>query len=164
MDIACSDLYNVFVIYIMGKICRQENQPLRLSAEKSSWPRLLAFPILAVAAIVFFIVREKPDLAFAMAYCPLRDKTGIPCLTCGGTHCLVELVQGHWLAAFITNPLVSIGSIALILWAFYSLIATFCPRIRRQLELSDREKRTAKILAVLFILLTWAWLLRQFSA
>ena len=115
------------------------------------------FPLLTVAVAGLSLARLNPDLAFRLAYCPLRDTTGIPCLTCGGTHSIVSLMQGRLLDAVAANPLVAVGIISFWFWAAYALLATFIPKLRRSLKFSAPEKRAIRFLTTLFILATWAW-------
>jgi len=135
---------------------------LKLIPENSPWPRLLVFPLLAVTITGLSIARMNPDLAFKLAYCPLRDTTGIPCLTCGGTHSIVSLMHGRLLEALAANPMVALGVIGFGLWSLWALITTFKPDFRRSFEFSRHEKRTARILTALFIFGTWAWEFWQF--
>lgn len=46
--------------------------------------------------------------------CLFRTLTGWPCLTCGGTRCLLALASGRPAEAFWLNPLVTIGAFALM--------------------------------------------------
>lgn len=47
--------------------------------------------------------------------CPLKQLTGWPCLTCGGTRAFVAAVAGRWVEALGWNPLVGLGGLALVL-------------------------------------------------
>ena len=108
------------------------------------------------------LARLNPELTYHLASCPLRDTTGVPCLTCGGTHSIVALMQGHWWEALAANPLVALGTPAFLFWSVYALWATFQPVLRRSLLLKPQEKRAARILVTLFLLATWAWEFWQF--
>lgn len=108
------------------------------------------------------VARLQPDLAYRLAYCPLRDTTGIPCLTCGGTHSIVALMHGHLPEAVAANPLVALGTIIFLVWAVYALAATFFPSIRRSLVFLTHEKRAVRIVTTLFLIATWAWQFWQF--
>ena len=127
---------------------------MRLDPEKSPLPRLLVFPfgILAV-----FVVRFKPDLILNLAHCPLRDMTGVPCPTCGGTHAAVALAHGRWTDALAANPLVAVGLALFGIWLLAGVLATVAPGLRRDLVLTSREKKTARILAVSLFLSAWIW-------
>jgi len=87
---------------------------LKLVPENSPWPRLLGFPLFAVVIYGMGMARFYPDLVYRLAYCPLRETTGIPCLTCGGTHSIVALMEGHFLESLLANTLVFLGT-----WIFF---------------------------------------------
>ena len=128
---------------------------MRLVPEKSPLPRLLVFPFGILAVFGLAIVRFKPDLVLHLAHCPLRDMTGVPCPTCGGTHTAVALAHGRWTDAFAANPLVAAGLVVFGIWLLTGVLATVAPQLRRDLVFTSREKKTARILAVLFILAAW---------
>ena len=117
---------------------------------------------MTVVVAGLLLARLRPDLAYRLAYCPLRDTTGIPCLTCGGTHSIVSLMQGHLLEALGANPLVFVGTICFVLWSIFSIIATLIPRWRRSLSLLAHEKRAVRMMTALFLVATWAWEFWQF--
>lgn len=47
--------------------------------------------------------------------CPLKQLTGWPCLTCGGTRAFVAAMAGRWVEALGWNPLVGLAGLALLL-------------------------------------------------
>lgn len=133
---------------------------MRLVPEKSSLPRLLVFPFGLIALAGLILARFQSDLVLKLAHCPLRDITGLPCPTCGGTHTAISLTRGHLLDALKTNPLVTVGLVLFGLWVLVGLLATVFPGMRRDLELKPVEKRTARYLAVLLFILAWIWQIR----
>jgi hypothetical protein len=130
---------------------------MHLVPEKSPLPRLLVFPFGILAVFGLALVKFKPDLVLRLAHCPLRDMTGVPCPTCGGTHAAVALANGHMVEAFAANPLVAFGLIGFGVWLLSGLIMTVVPHLRRDPVFTSGEKRTARILAVLLILAAWVW-------
>lgn len=102
-------------------------------------------------------MRWAPDFVLHLAHCPLRDATGIPCPTCGGTHAAVALAHGDVAAALGINPLVAVLALAMSVWAVWALAATLQPHLRRELLLSPREKKAARILAASVMILSWGW-------
>ena len=128
---------------------------MRLVPEKSPLPRLLVFPFGVLALLGLVVVRFRPDLVLRLAHCPLRDMTGVPCPTCGGTHAAVALAQGRWTDAFTANPLVAASLAVFGIWLLAGVLATVAPGLRRDLVLTSREKKTARILTVFLILSTW---------
>lgn len=136
---------------------------MRLAPETSPLPRLLVFPFGILAVLGLTLVRFKPDLVLRLAHCPLRDLTGLPCPTCGGTHAAVALSHGRWAEAFTANPLV-VGSLLVFgAWLAAGMAATVAPGLRRDLVLTDREKKTARILTVFLVLFAWIWEIKLFN-
>lgn len=130
---------------------------MRLVPERSPLPRLLAGPLLLMLTGGLLAVRLIPDLVHGLSRCPLRDITGVPCPTCGGTHAAAGMAAGRWLDALQANPIATVGLAVFTLWAVYGVIATLLPRLRRGLELSGPEKKAARYLAAFLILASWAW-------
>lgn len=56
------------------------------------------------------------DDAHAPALCPLRQATGLPCPTCGGTRAALAAARGDLPAAFRLNPLVMVAACGVALW------------------------------------------------
>jgi hypothetical protein len=90
--------------------------------------------------------------------CIFRAITGIPCLTCGGSHCVVALSRFHPLGSFLYNPLIMIILVGLILLSLgYAFAIIF--RRRLSLALSKTEKRIIRIAIVLLVGANWAYLI-----
>jgi len=126
--------------------------------EESPVLRLLLFSFFPLLAGGLILAHLVPDTLIVIAHCPLREATGVPCPTCGSTLAATGLASGHWGAALRANPLVVVLGGLYILAAVYAGLATVLPRWRRSLQLSAREKRTARWLAVSVILVNWIYL------
>jgi hypothetical protein len=135
---------------------------MKLVPESTPTFRLVIFSLLPLLLGALVLLRLAPDAVLAVVHCPLRETTGVPCPTCGGTLSLTQLVSGDWRAAFAANPLVFLTSVGFFLTAGYAAAATLVPPWRRALHLTPTEKRTARWLAVLLIVLNWAWLARRY--
>ena len=133
---------------------------MHLVPEKSPLGRLLVFPFGLMVLLGLAWIRFQPDLVLRLAHCPLRDLTGIRCPTCGGTQAAVALTKGQWAEAFTANPLVIVGAVGFGLWLLAGILATAIPGLRRDLVLTDGEKKTARILAVVLLVTGWLYLLR----
>lgn len=130
---------------------------MNLRPETSPFPRVLVGPLLALSALAWVWLHWRPDLVARVAHCPLKDATGIPCPTCGGTHAAIALARGDLATAWWANPLVVLIAAGLALWSLWALAASFVPRWRRGVELGPGEKKAARILAALLIVLAWVW-------
>lgn len=130
---------------------------MRLIPEQSPTPRLLAMPLALFLAGGLIATRLWPNLVYGLARCPMRDITGVPCPTCGGTHSATSLAAGRWFEALAANPVVAVALIVFILWAGYCLVATLVPALRRSLSLTSGEKRAARIMAALLFVAAWVY-------
>ena len=136
---------------------------MKLVPEQSPLARLLAWPLLLLLLGAWLALRLYPDLVLGLSHCPLRDITGVPCPTCGGTHSAAALAAGRWLEALRANPVVVVGLVGFVAWALYCVAATLVPTWRRGLHLSPAEKKAARLLAALIFILAWVWqILRVF--
>ena len=130
---------------------------MRLVPETFPLPRLLAIPLLALVAFAYFWLRRYPDFVLGLVHCPMKEAFGVPCPTCGGTHAAAALAAGDLAAAWGANPLVVVIGIGFGIWAAGALLATAVPVLRFAPELTPGERRAARILAALLIVLAWAW-------
>jgi hypothetical protein len=134
---------------------------MRLIPEQSPWPRLLVFPFGILGLFGILLGRFAPDFLLRTAHCPLREWTGFPCPTCGGTHATISMVQGKWAAGFAANPGIAAGMIVAVIWILAGIVATVFPGLRRSIMLTAGEKKTARILAVVLLLMVWIWEIRR---
>lgn len=64
--------------------------------------------------------------------CFFHERTGLPCLTCGATRCLLKATQGQFAAAASLNPLALAAGVAIAVFDVYAAVVLFfhLPRIR----------------------------------
>lgn len=129
----------------------------RLESERSPFPRLLAFPLLMLAAMFATLARVDADLLLRSARCALRDGLGVACPTCGGTQAAIDLAWGRPGAALAANPLLTVLALAAGLWCLYAVAATFVPRWRRTLRLGRRAAVAARWGALALLAANWAY-------
>ncbi len=135
---------------------------MKLVPEDSPLLRLLLICFLPLVVGLFVLVRLAPDFVLTVAHCPLREGTGLPCPTCGSTLAVTQMAAGNWGQALRSNPLVVAAGVAYLILGTGAAVATVAPRWRRALQLTPAEKKTARWLAVLLVLLNWAWLLPRY--
>lgn len=133
---------------------------MQLVPETSPLPRLLTMAVLPLAMCAATIVHLNVDLVYSLAHCPLRDITGVPCLTCGATAAFVALSHGRLLDAFHANALTVLVTCGLLACVPGAIVSTMVPRWRYSLSLTPREKKAARIGAALFLILAWVWQFR----
>ena len=76
-------------------------------------------PVLVLLALALLMSLAYCVIEFHIPapVCLLRQSTGIPCPTCGGTRSLAAWVQLDLPAAFRFNPLIFLASVAALLWS-----------------------------------------------
>jgi len=92
--------------------------------------------------------------------CAFEGLLGVPCPTCGSTRAVVHLSHGEVASAFAMNPAVTLVIVFAVLFLFYSLIALMFDFRRIGFIMTEREKNTVRIAAVLLLLAQWGWLIR----
>ena len=75
---------------------------------------LLELGILFLVLIIFIIVKTK--LISLMPNCLINTYFGILCPSCGGTRCVINLVQGNFVQSFLYHPIffITIWYLALV--------------------------------------------------
>lgn len=93
--------------------------------------------------------------------CSFHDITGYPCLTCGATRCVLQLLQGHLGAAFRFNPGVFVALCALVLYDAYAfgVVVFRLPRLRLG-PVSPQAAKWVRVCALALIVLNWAYVIR----
>jgi len=130
---------------------------MRLAPERHPIPRLLVFPfgLLALAALLF--AWRFPEVLRSVTRCPFLDLTGVPCPTCGGTRTAVGLINGRWSEALADNPFVVVALVLFVVWVVWGVSATLLPPLRRDLVLTESEKKAARITAGAGFVAAWIW-------
>lgn len=80
---------------------------------------------LTAIGVLTVIARFYEALPVKAPACGLRTLTGIPCLACGGTRCMMALSHGQLLTAIKFNPLVILSILAAVVWFLVELIRFF---------------------------------------
>jgi uncharacterized protein DUF2752 len=115
--------------------------------------------VFAAMGVASFLAARFLPLLQVGIQCPLRALAGIPCATCGMTHAVVALAHGQVGAAFRASPYGAL--LALVAWA---LSAADLVRVAAGAPLPavpPRAARAAAAIAVLGLLVNWAYLLAR---
>ena len=98
-------------------------------------------------------------LGLPLPRCPFLEITGYPCLTCGATRCSIALLHGHFIAAWLWNPLAFVALCGLALYDLYALIVLLAglPRLRLA-DWTSVERNAARIGVIALIAVNWIYL------
>ena len=122
--------------------------------------RVLTGPMtLAGLALAACAVTRVSGLDHAgISFCYFKALTGYACFTCGTTRALGHLARFDLPAAFAVQPLVTAGTLALLLWGAIDAGLVLAAK-RTTVRLEGRALRTATILLVALATLNWFYLL-----
>jgi hypothetical protein len=90
--------------------------------------------------------------------CIFRLTTGLPCVTCGATRSLGRLFRHDLAGALLMNPLVAIGTLALLAWGLADL-ALLPTRRALRLGIAPAWQPTVRLVVVVLVLSNWAFLI-----
>ena len=117
-------------------------------------PMTLAGLVLAAGAVTRVSGLDHAGISF----CYFKALTGYACFTCGTTRALGHLARLDLPAAFAVQPLVTAGTLGLLLWG--AIDAALVPAGRRTtVRLEGRALRALTVLAVAGATLNWFYLL-----
>jgi len=128
---------------------------LSLRAKSGALP--LGAIFLSIGAVIALAVAVLHLDRLPILVCLFRAATGIPCLTCGATRALGELVTGDVAGALAMNPLATLGAFALVPWGLGDLALMTRGRAL-SLEAAPAAARVLRVLAVLAVIANWAYL------
>ena len=92
--------------------------------------------------------------------CNFLALTGHPCVTCGATRAALQFAHGNFTAAWLLNPLVSVGYVAIALFDLYAIavLSLGLPRLRFR-TLSVFEKKAGRVAILVLLVANWSYLL-----
>ncbi len=128
---------------------------MELRPESSPLARLILLGLGLCAGIAAIFIYQFHEAIIHRVYCPLRTATGVPCPTCGSTHAVVALLQGHPRRALLINPLATSAVILFVVAVMWAAGGMVIPAWRVTPVLSGREKKVALSLAALAIIAAW---------
>ena len=129
---------------------------LRLSAPVGKLPLGAIFAALGALGAVGVGVLRLDRLPFTL--CVFKHFTGLPCPTCGSTRAMGRLFALDPAGALAMNPLITAVALLLLPWAAADLLLLTRGRAL-DVEVSGPAARALRVLAVLALLLNWAFLL-----
>ena len=118
----------------------------------------IAYIIICFLGLV--IIRLFPQVLSLIPPCMFRLWSGIPCPSCGGTHCAVQLAHFHFLPAFLSNPFIFVMLLLLTFWGMNTIVGLVTKK-NVKFILSTKEKRILKWSIILTVPINWIYLITK---
>ena len=122
--------------------------------------RVLTGPMtLALLAFAAGAVTRLSGLDHAgVGFCYFKALTGYACFTCGTTRALGHLARFDLAAAFAVQPLVTMGTLVLLLWGVIDAALVLTGK-RTTVRLHGRALKAVTVVAIGLATLNWIYLL-----
>ena len=130
--------------------------PLALEAPRGALPLGAIFGACAALGCAAVGLLGLDHLGFTV--CFFRLTTGLPCATCGATRALGRLFRLDLAGALLMNPLVTLGTLGLLVWGALDL-ALLPTRRALRFGVAPAWRPTVRALVVVLFLLNWAFLI-----
>jgi hypothetical protein len=129
----------------------------RASIRERRIAALIAFGVVGAFAILWLLQRVGFDFGLLFGPCGMKQRTGLPCPTCGMTTCVLAFARGKVLTAFFVQPagalvcsLVTVGAFFAFLTAVLGVYFHFFDRLRAELKVKY-------VVAGLLVILAAGW-------
>ena len=130
--------------------------PLALEAPRGALPLGGIFGAIAALGCAAVGLLGLDHLGFTV--CIFRLTTGVPCATCGATRALGRLFRLDLAGALFMNPLVTLGTLGLLVWGAVDL-ALLPTRRALRLGIAPAWQPSVRVLVVALVLLNWSFLI-----
>jgi hypothetical protein len=132
-----------------------------------TWPkpnrRFGPFDILGLIGLGGLFVARFIPVAKIIPFwgCMFRRVTGYPCPGCGLTRAADHFAHLHWLTALKSNPLGTLAALLFAICAVWTVLHLLFKVPFPEVELSDREWRAVRYVAIVAFVLNYAFVVVQ---
>ena len=128
---------------------------LTLRAKDGALPLGAIFLAIGAVGALAIAVLHLDNLPFF--FCAFHAVTGLPCLTCGATRAMADLVAGDLRGAVAMNPLATLAAIGMVPWGLADLALMTRGRAV-SVEVAPAGARVVRIAALTLVAVNWAYL------
>jgi hypothetical protein len=136
---------------IAGKIVR------RASARQRKIAALIASAVVALFAGLWLAQRVGFDFGLLFGPCGMKQRTGLPCPTCGMTTAVLAFARGDLGTAFYTQPAAALLCSLLVIGAFFASLTAVLGIYFTSLDRLLAGIRVKHVLVGLLVILAAGW-------
>jgi uncharacterized membrane protein len=139
---------------------QQLNKPKFFYRASSSQRKVAA--IVCMGIILFFAVfalagHYKMDMGRLLGYCGFKQRTGLPCPTCGMTTATLAFAQGRIIEAFYIQPACGLLCCVMVIAAVLAFIIAVFGVYFRFIERFFKEVKLRYMILALIIIIIAGW-------
>jgi hypothetical protein len=129
----------------------------RVSARGRMTAALFAAGVAALFGGLWLLQRIGFDFGLLFGPCGMKQRTGLPCPTCGMTTCVLAFARGEVLTAFYTQPAGALVCSLLAVAAFFAFLTAVLGVYFHFFDRLWAELKVRYVVAGLLAILTAGW-------
>ena len=129
----------------------------RASRRGRTTAALLAAGVVALFGGLWLLQRVGFDFGLLLGPCGMKQRTGLPCPTCGMTTCVLAFARGQVLTAFYVQPAGALLCWLLIVVAFFAFLTAVLGVYFHFFDRLWAELKVRYMVAGLLVILAAGW-------
>jgi hypothetical protein len=129
----------------------------RASAHERATAALIVSGIVALFGGLWLLQRVGFDFGTLFGPCGMKQRTGLPCPTCGMTTCVLAFARGEVLTAFYVQPAGALVCSLLMVAAFFAFLTAILGVYFHFFDRLWAELKVKYVVAGLFVILAAGW-------
>jgi len=125
---------------------------------------LVVLSVLGLFAGLWLLQRVGFDFGVLFGPCGMKQRTELPCPTCGMTTCVLAFARGDLLTAFYVQPAAAFLCTLLVLGAFFAFLVTAFGVYFSAFDRLFAELRLKHVIVGLLVILAAGWMVTMARA
>ena len=129
----------------------------RASARQRKIAALIVVGVFGLFAGLWLLQRVGFDFGLVFGLCGMKQRTGLPCPTCGMTTCVLAFARGDLLTAFYVQPAGAFLCMLLVVGAFFAFLTCVFGVYFSAFDRLFAEMRIKYVVVGLLVILAAGW-------
>jgi hypothetical protein len=129
----------------------------RASTRERTIAALIALAVVALFGGLWLLQQVGFDFGLLFGPCGMKQRTGLPCPTCGMTTCVLAFARGEVLTAFYVQPAGALLCSLLMVAAFFAFLTAVLGVYFHFFDRLWAELKVRYVVAGLLVILTAGW-------